>query len=273
MIGLSPDSVTIYQTEIPYNTQFYQRLKGHQSAPSRPEYLVSGIKARPHPGPLPQERENGLAVGEKYLRRGFSGHAGDDSPSPGGEGRGEGEPFSRPISWPEKRARLAYGFAQLERAGYTVVSAYSAIKNPQRHRFQYQEHLWRSGDMLGLGVAAFSYLGGVHFQNAVTLGSYTEQVRQGRLPLKRAFQLNPQDQLVREFILQLKWGEISVADFKEKFKVDITQVFASQLAPLEAEGFLKVTPSAVQLTRAGLLCVDRLLPRFYQPQHQDLRYT
>jgi oxygen-independent coproporphyrinogen-3 oxidase len=108
MIELSPDSVTIYQTEIPYNTQLYRDLKA---------------------GSLP----------------------------------------AAAVSWPEKRARLAYAFEELERAGYTLVSAYNAVKDPQRHRFLYQHYLWHGADMLGLGVASFGYFGGVHYQNAVTL--------------------------------------------------------------------------------------------------------
>ena len=212
MIELSPHSATIYQTEIPYNTQSYQRFKG--------------------------------------------GHA----PAPA-------------ISWAEKRQRLAFGFEQLERTGYRIASAYSAVKEPSRHEFQYQNYLWRGGDMLGLGVAAFSYFGGVHFQNSVTLGSYMDRIRQGEFPLKRAYRLADKDQAVREFILQLKWGKVSVAAFQKKFGCDITDTFGPQLHKLEAEGLLNVSSSAVQLTRAGLLCVDRLLPYFYQPQHQDLRYT
>ena len=212
MIELRPDSVTIYQTEIPHNTLMYQRLKqGRERAPS--------------------------------------------------------------VSWGEKRARLDAGFKQLERAGYKIVSAYSAVRDPDRHQFQYQHCLWRGGDMLGLGVAAFSYFGGVHFQNAVTPESYRGQVRRGDLPLQRALRLTQRDQLVREFVLQLKLGEVSVGCFRDKFGEDITHVFAPQLSQLSAEGFLTVSGSAVRLTRAGLLCVDRLLPRFYDPQHQALRYT
>src|SRR5262249_50736212 len=154
----------------------------------------------------------------------------------------------------------------LERTGYTVSSAYSAVKDPSRHQFQYQNYLWRGGDMLGLGVAAFSYFGGVHFQNSVTLGTYTDQLRRGEFPLKRAFRLTEIDQLTREFILQLKWGEVSLTSFKKKVGLDVTRIFAPQLGALAAEGFLSISSSAVKLTRAGLLCVDRLLPCFYQLQ-------
>ena len=212
VIELGPDSVTIYQTEIPYNTQLYRDVKSNRL-----------------PSPL--------------------------------------------ISWEVKRERMDYAFQKLTEAGYTIVNGYSAVKNPKRNRFIYQDHLWRGGDMIGMGVASFSYFGGVHYQNAVELDSYQSLVRQDELPVKRAFLLNTHDQLVREFILQLKGGEVSVKDFREKFSGDITQLFSQQLGELASEGLLTFPKSSVQLTRAGLLRVDGLSPWFYDAAYRDLRYT
>ncbi len=48
------------------------------------------------------------------------------------------------------------------------------------------------------------------------------------------------------------------------------------LRPLEslvAEGYATVSRSRIQLTRDGLLRVDRLLPRFYDRAYQNRRYT
>ena len=212
MIELGPESVTIYQTEIPHNTQLYRDLKA---------------------GTLP----------------------------------------AAPVSWSEKRNRLAYAFEELERAGYTVVSAYNAVKDPQRHRFLYQHYLWHGADMLGLGVASFGYFGGAHYQNAVTLENYLDAVEQGRLPIQRAFRLSAHDQLVREFVLQLKLGAVSVTEFREKFDRDVTKLFARALRVLAAEGFLTCLEDEVRLTRDGLLHADWLLPYFFDPQYRHVRYT
>jgi oxygen-independent coproporphyrinogen-3 oxidase len=212
VIELGPESVTIYQTEIPHNTPVYREL------------------------------QTGTAP-------------------------------AAPVPWDIKRLRLGEGFTQLERAGYTIVSAYNAVKNPRRHRFLYQEHLWRGGDMLGLGVASFGYFGGVHFQNEVTREKYEAAVERGVLPVKRAFKLSARDQLVREFILQLKFGEVPVAPFHARFNRDIVAAFAEPLQALAAEGWLTYSDDAVRLTRQGLLRVDRLLPRFYDSEFRDIRYT
>ena len=212
VIELGPDSVTIYQTEIPHNTQLYRDLTA---------------------GALP----------------------------------------APPASWDIKRARLDEGFRELERAGYTVVSAYNAVKDPQRHRFLYQDYLWRGADMLGLGVAAFGYFGGVHAQNENTLEQYEAAVERGDLPVKRACKLSAHDQLVREFVLQLKLGEVPIAPFRKRFGVDIANEFAGPLRALAAEGWLTLSDEAVRMTRHGLLRVDRLLPLFYDSRFQDVRYT
>lgn len=212
MIALGPESVTIYQTEIPHNTKLYHDFKD---------------------GSLPVP----------------------------------------PVSWDEKRARLDFGFRELEAAGYTVVSGYTAVKDPARHGFRYQEHLWFGDDMLGLGVAAFGYFGGFHLQNQVTIETYEAAVQAGEIPLKRALALTPRDRLVREFVLQLKLGHVAAAPFRERHGVELQQAFERPLRNLAAEGFLTCDEQGVHLTRAGLLRVDRLLPLFYDPQSRDRRYT
>jgi oxygen-independent coproporphyrinogen III oxidase len=212
VIQLEPESVTIYQTEIPYNTQLYR------------------------------DWESGRIAGDI-------------------------------ISWKEKRERVEYGFKELARAGYTVVSAYSAVKDPDRHRFLYQDYLWRGADMLGLGVASFGYFGGVHFQNQITLEKYKACVEGGQLPLKRAFSLSRSDRIVREFILQLKWGDVQTELFRTKFGCDVIRVFEKPLTALAAQGFLTVSNDEVRLTADGLLHVDRLLSHFYDPAYREIRYT
>ena len=127
--------------------------------------------------------------------------------------------------------------------------------------------------MLGLGVAAFGYFGGVHAQNEITLEQYEAAVARGEVPVKRAFKLSAHDQAVRAFVLQLKLGEVPLAPFRERFDVDPATALAKPLQALVAEGWLTVGREFVRLTRPGLLRVDRLLPRFYDPQFQDVRYT
>jgi oxygen-independent coproporphyrinogen-3 oxidase len=184
-----------------------------------------------------------------------------------------GELPHEPANWVVKRERLKRAFARLESVGYMVRSAYAAVRDPVRNRFVYQEEQYRGADLLGLGVSAFSYLGGHHQQNLASLGSYLEAVADDRLPLGRAYRLGTNERMVREFILQLKLGRVALAPFRGHFGVDAARHFREPLARFAEQGWLNVDDNAVRLTREGLVRVDSLLPSFYLPAHQGVRYT
>ena len=127
--------------------------------------------------------------------------------------------------------------------------------------------------MIGAGVASFSHMSGVHFQNAASWGEYLGSLNADKLPLDRAFSTTRQERLTREMILQLKLGEIDTAYFQKKFDEDILDVFGSTYERLRNEGMLTFDKDGVKLTRKGLLRVDGLLPEFYAPKYQNARYT
>lgn len=178
-----------------------------------------------------------------------------------------------PADWADKRQRLGKAFARLEQARYTVRSAYGAVRDPVRHRFVYQEAQYRGADLLGLGAASFSFLGGVHHQNLASLEAYTAALEAGDLPLGRAHRLGDDERLVREFVLQLKLGGADAGYFRDKFDVDVRQRFAEPLARCSEAGWLVAGQDGVRMTRQGLLRVDRLIPAFYRPEHAVTRYT
>ena len=212
-IEMSPDSVTIYQMEVPYNTTIYKEMK-----------------------------EAGKLVA--------------------------------PVAdWETKRAWVAWAFAELEKAGYTVGSAYTAVKDKEKTRFIYRDRLWAGADLIGLGVASFGHLQGTHCQNLHDFEPYLNAVRSGQPPVYRALTPNPDERLIREFILQLKLGQTRCDYFQRKFGVDVRQRFAQPLQALHDWGFGGVDGDTVRLNREGLLQVDRLLHEFFLPQHRNARYA
>jgi oxygen-independent coproporphyrinogen-3 oxidase len=212
-IDLAPDSVTIYQMELPFNTTISKSLRTGETVPG-----------------------GGVA------------------------------------SWSTKRRWVDEAFAAFEQAGYTVASAYAVVKDPQT-KFVYRDRLWQGADMVGLGVASFGHMSGVHMQNLDQFGPYCDAITRGELPLARGLEPTADERLIREFVLQLKLGRIRPAYFAEKYGVDLLQRFSEPLERLEAEGMLTASTETVSLTRAGLLRVDSFLPRFFLPQHVNLRYT
>jgi oxygen-independent coproporphyrinogen-3 oxidase len=126
-LDLDPDSVTIYQMELPFNTTISRDI----------------LKGTGH----------------------FSEHV---------------------ATWSTKRRWVREAFEALERAGYHVGSAYTAVKDRSRARFVYRDRLWQGADLAGLGVASFGHVNGVHVQNEDTWETYSDAVRRDAIPLARA---------------------------------------------------------------------------------------
>jgi oxygen-independent coproporphyrinogen-3 oxidase len=214
-LALEPDSVTIYQMELPYNT----------------------------------------TISKDLLRHG---------------GR-----FADPVeSWATKRRWVRQAFDALERAGYYIGSAYTAVRNPAVTRFMYRDRLWQGADLVGLGVASFGHVNGVHVQNLDTWETYSRAIEQGEIPLSRAYRPTDEERMIREFVLQLKRGSVAPRYFTQKYGVNVLDRFATQIESLRTEGLLDTAnEERVAITRDGLLRVDVLLRRFFLPQHRNIRYT
>src|ERR1051325_458831 len=191
-IALAPDSVTIYQMEVPYNTTIVKEMK------------VLGQAVAPV------------------------------------------------ADWPTKRRWVDYAFSELEKAGYTVGSAYTAVHDPQRARFLYRDMLWTGADMVGLGVASISHVNGTHYQNAHDWDPYIDSVNRGELPIARALTPNEDERMIREFILQMKLGRVHREYFERKCGVDVGQRFRDPLRHLEEQGFLRSDAEDLRLNRPGL---------------------
>ena len=96
-IALEPDSITIYQMELPPNTVISKEMR---------------IDGKPAPV----------------------------------------------ANWTTKRNWARYAFAEFEKAGYTLTSGYTAVKDPAAAKFLYRDLLWTGADMLGVGVSSFGHL-------------------------------------------------------------------------------------------------------------------
>ena len=213
-LALSPDSVTIYQMELPYNTTISGNL----------------LKGATDMGTV--------------------------------------------ADWATKRRWVSEAFEALEKAGYHVGSAYTAVKDRSKATFVYRDRLWEGSDLVGIGVASFGHINGVHVQNVDTWEKYSAAIRAGELPLGRAYRPTEDERLIREFILQMKRGAVRPPYFEEKYGADPLVRFREQLDSLQREGYVaERSPDRVALTREGLMRVDSLLHRFFLPEHTGIRYT
>ncbi len=211
-IALSPDSVTIYQMELPFNTVYSKDILGNQ--------------------------------------------------------------IETPVAdWPTKRAWVNYAYDEFAQAGYAVSSAYTLVKDKNKVNFSYRDNLWRGSDLLATGVASFGHASGVHYQNLPEWGSYVGALDRGELPLYRAMRPSKHQMLIRELILQLKKGHLDAGYFRQKFGAEIVDEWRDVWQHYQEEGYATVDGDRIEVTRAGLLRVDALLPAFFEPEHQGVRYT
>ena len=126
----------------------------------------------------------------------------------------------------------------MEKAGYTVTSAYTAVRNPQTFRFLYRDYLWKGADMVSLGVASFGHLRGAHYQNEKDYGPYLDRVRAGELPIHRALAMTQEENLIRELILQMKLGQLDCDYFQANSASISSRGSAEPLAKLRDAGHL-----------------------------------
>jgi oxygen-independent coproporphyrinogen-3 oxidase len=147
------------------------------------------------------------------------------------------------------------------------------FNHPDRVVFIYRDNLWRGSDLVATGIASFGHASGVHYQNHAEWEAYLGALESGELPLGRGLRITPHQALVREMVLQLKKGWLDVNYFRQKFGVNILDEWRDAWTEYQTDALLSFTNDRVELTRAGLLCVDSLLPAFFEPEHQEVRYT
>lgn len=209
-LALAPDSVTIYQMELPLNTT-----------------LVHDWKQTGVPAPV--------------------------------------------ADWPTKRGWVDRAFRLFEEAGYEVSSGYTLVRDPDRVTFRYRDMLWEGSDLVALGVASFGHLSGLHYQNEPHWDDYLAAVEGGRLPLARGMVPARRELLIREMILGLKKGRLDTQRLARKFGVDVLAEWEPIWAAMEREGHLQRVDADIVLRRGGLLRVDSLLHRFFEPSSPERR--
>jgi len=211
-IEMSPESVTIYQMELPFNTIYSKDMLGNQT----------------------------------------------ESPV---------------ATWQTKRDWVDYAFDELIAAGYMVSSGYTLVKDTGKVNFSYRDNLWKGADLIATGIASFGHAGGVHYQNLPHMPQYLETIESGELPLGRGYVPTPHQALVREMILLLKRGLLELDYFRDKFDADILEQWREVWDDYVEQGYVELHDDEIRLTREGILRVDSLLSAFFEPEHQNVRYT
>ena len=153
--------------------------------------------------------------------------------------KGTGQFQEHVAAWDTRRRWVDEAFDALERAGYTIGSAYTAVKDPSRTKFVYRDRAVAGRGSRGArrGVVR-PHQRRAHAERRHVGDSTPSAIDRGELPLGRAYRPTADERLIRETILQLKRGAMRPAYFAAKFGVDIGERFAPVWQSIARDGFL-----------------------------------
>lgn len=101
-------------------------------------------------------------------------------------------------------------------------------------------------DQIGIGVSAIGSFGGVYAQDEKERPAWTTRIEAGELPIARGFVLSADDRRRREVIMEL------FCNFTVRFAPgEDWAAERARLAPMEADGFVRVSEAGVDVTPLG----------------------
>jgi len=130
-------------------------------------------------------------------------------------------------------------------------------------------------DIIGMGMSAIGRVCDNYSQNARTLQSYYEKLDEGRLPLDRGIELEPDDLLRREIITRLMCDfHLDIRALESRWRFNFAQHFSDEvedLLQMQTDGLLTLSPDYLQVLPAGRLLVRNICMVFdhYLREHSD----
>lgn len=155
--------------------------------------------------------------------------------------------------------------AMLGQAGYQQyeISNWSMPGRECHHNLQY----WRNLPYLGLGPGAHGYAGGVRYATMLSPHRYIQVMTASR-PVKLAFPETPatvdtvrvsrHDEIVETMITGLRLTEegLSRAAFRERFGVDVMDLYSDVLRHFADQGLLIIDENTIKVAPAGRLLTN-----------------
>lgn len=144
----------------------------------------------------------------------------------------------------------AIAIDRLEAAGYEQYE----ISNFARpgHRCAHNENYWRNGEYLGFGVGAASYRNGERSVHTRDLTAYIGAASTGRPIPGEAERLTGIKAVGEAIMIALRTAQgVALAEFKERYGVDIAERYAPVVRRYETDGLLERRDDRLVLTKRG----------------------
>ncbi|MCY8954467.1 radical SAM family heme chaperone HemW [Bacillus cereus] len=150
---------------------------------------------------------------------------------------------------------------EMEKHGYNQyeISNFSKGDNKSRHNLTY----WNNEEYYGFGAGAHSYVNGERIQNVGPLKQYFNKIDETGFPYLDVHKVTEKERMEEELFLGLrKTKGVSKTAFRNKFNVEMDQVFAKQLQSNQEQGLLEEEDGHVRLTRKGKLLGNEVFQSF-----------
>ena len=159
-----------------------------------------------------------------------------------------------------KREMYETGKELLAEAGYIEIgmdhfalktdSLYKAVEDKKLHRNFMGYTTSKTKVMIGLGVSAISDSWSGFAQNEKKIEDYYDRLDQNELPLYRGHLLTPEDEMIRQHILNLMCRLETSWESPDMFFPEIFNVLEN-LKEMEADGLLVIHQNSIEITEQG----------------------
>ncbi|MCX7951125.1 MAG: radical SAM family heme chaperone HemW [Clostridiales bacterium] len=135
-----------------------------------------------------------------------------------------------------------YGYYQYE------ISNYAKEGYECKHNIIY----WTDEEYIGVGAGAHSYFDNKRFNNTADVREYIKNINCTKTARENIEQIDEATHISEYIILGLRMNKgISVLEFKNKFKIDINDIFKKEIDKLLLEGLIEKKGENIRLTEKG----------------------
>jgi putative oxygen-independent coproporphyrinogen III oxidase len=157
----------------------------------------------------------------------------------------------------------------LREAGYHQYSVYD-FALPGKINKHAVLYFSEQRDLLGVGAAAFGYLGRYMYVNKGPLAEYGAAVDRGEQPVLIGSKADRDEEMCGAMAKGLRLFSVDRIRFSEMFDADPTDVFASPIERLTEQGLLEVTPESIRLTEAGVFWGNNVCREFFSAHFTEV---
>lgn len=139
------------------------------------------------------------------------------------------------------------------------------ISNFAKKDFESKHNLvyWKGEEYIGIGVGAHSYFENNRYNNITDIYKYINQIENNFNQIENITHIDTNEQIVEFIILGLRLTDgIDIYEFREKFGLDIYELYKEQIEKLTKEKLLLIDERRIKLSRKGLDMANTVMIEF-----------